>query len=251
MAEPSFILFDMSWPEVKANLDKIKVAIIPAGSCEQHGPNGTFEVDTARAYEFSKRLAARTYPLTLTVPPVHYGVSSHHMNFPGTITLKPETFIAVCMDVVESLYHHGIKKFLLLNGHGGNTAPLRVVLGKVRALWPETAIAMASPTAAAADVTQARVKSPITGHACESEMSQCLYLAPRAFKKDTLAKGTIKLSIDEYKNPWGIEIGRLWHEVTENGALGDARESSYELGQAVIETALDRLSAFVKEFAAR
>lgn len=47
MAEPSFILFDMSWPEVKANLDKIRIALIPTASCEQHGPNGTFEVDTA------------------------------------------------------------------------------------------------------------------------------------------------------------------------------------------------------------
>ncbi|MDP2859742.1 MAG: creatininase family protein, partial [Bacillota bacterium] len=106
----SFNLFDMSWPEVKAALDRIKVALIPTGSCEQHGPNGTFEVDAAIANEFTKRLAERTYPLTLAVPPVHFGVSSHHMRFPGTITLKPETFMQVCTDIVESLYRHGIRR---------------------------------------------------------------------------------------------------------------------------------------------
>ena len=251
MAEPSFILFDMSWPEVKANLDKIRIALIPTASCEQHGPNGTFEVDTAIAGEFARRLANRTYPLTLLVPPIHYGVSSHHMRFPGTITLKPETFMQVCVDVVESLYRHGLRRFIFINGHGGNAAPLTVVLSKTKYEHPDVQIAVASPWGAAQDVIKDKVTSPITGHACESEMSMCLYLAPRAVKTATLAKGMVKLSPEEYKNPWGILTARSWEENTENGALGDATKSSYELGQAMIETSIERIAQFVMEFAQR
>ncbi len=251
MAENAFVLFDMSWPEVKQNLGKIKVAIIPTGSCEQHGPNGTFEVDTARAYEVSKMLAARTHPLSLAVPPVLFGISSHHMNFPGTVTVRPETFIAVCMDVVDSLYQHGLRKFVFINGHGGNVGALRVVMAMIRDEYEDAAAAMASPTQVASDVVAQKVKSPITGHACESEISQCMYVAPRAVKSAALQKGTIKLSVEEYKNPWGIEIARKWDEVSENGALGDATQSSREMGQAIIDTAVERLAAFIKEFAAK
>ncbi len=248
MEAKRFSLFEMSWPEVQQNLDKIKVAIIPAGSCEQHGPNGTFEVDTARAYEFSKRLAETTYPTSLVVPPVLFGVSPHHMKFPGTISLKPETFISVCVDVIDSLYSHGLRKFFMINGHGGNQAPLKVVMSIVRQKYPDSKIAMASPTAAAQDVAAHRIESKIIGHACEGEMSQCMYLAPWAVKRDSLAKGEPLLSPEEYKNPWGVEVGRLWHEVTANGALGDATKASYELGKELMDTALFRLTQFVEQF---
>lgn len=250
MAENAFVLFDMSWPEVKENLSKIKVAIIPTGSCEQHGPNGTFEVDTARAYEVAKMLAARTYPVSIAVPPVLYGISSHHMNFPGTITMRPETFMSVCMDVVDSLYQHGVRKFLFINGHGGNGGALRVLLSEIRDAYEDAAAAMASPTQVASDVVAQKCKSPITGHACESEISQCMYLAPRAVKQGALEKGTIRLTVEEYKNPYGIEIARKWDEVSENGALGDATKSSREIGEAIIETAVERLAAFIRGFAA-
>jgi creatinine amidohydrolase len=251
LAEKAFVLFDMSWPEVRENLSTIKVAIIPTGSCEQHGPNGTFEVDTARAYEVAKMLAARTWPVSIAAPPVLYGISSHHMNFPGTVTLRPETFIAVCLDVVDSLYQHGVRKFLFVNGHGGNVGALRVVLATIRDSYDDAAAAMASPTQVAADVVAQKVKSPITGHACESEISQCLYVAPRAVKLDALQKGAVKLTVDEFKNPWGIEIARKWDEVSENGALGDATQSSRETGEAIIETAVERLAAFINDFSAR
>jgi len=246
----SFNLFDMSWPEVKSSLDTVKVALIPTGSCEQHGPNGTFEVDTAIAGEFARRLAERTYPLTLAVPPVHFGVSTHHMKFPGTITLKPETFMQVCMDVVESLYRHGLRRFIFVNGHGGNVASLTVVLAKIKYAYPDAQIALASPWCAQ-EVIKDRIESTITGHACEIEMSMCLYLAPGAVKTASLTKGAVKVALEEYKNPLGIVIAKSWDENTENGALGDATKSSRDIGEAAVEAALERMAGFVAEFSER
>jgi len=103
------ILEEMTWPEVRDALADLKVVLLPTGSTEQHGPNTSFSTDTGRADGFAKLVAARMYPKALSVPPVGYGISYHHMRFPGSATLKPETFMAVVYEVVESYSKHGMR----------------------------------------------------------------------------------------------------------------------------------------------
>jgi len=240
-------LYEMTWPEVKAALPGIKVAIIPTGSSEQHGPHGTFEVDTARAREFCLLLAERVYPHALVTPCIQIGISPHHMHFPGTLSLRAETYIEVLMDVSRSLYQHGIRRFFFVNGHGGNKPALNLVMNRLRhELGVRSAVA--SPTSVADDIIKQRVKSPITGHACESEMSQVLYLYPKAMKKEKVEKGRIREEIKATYGKTPIEEGRFWEENTENGALGDATLATAELGKEVIDVALDRLTAFLQRF---
>ena len=242
-----FYLFDMSWPEVKDALKTVRAAIIPTGSAEQHGPNGTFEVDTARAREFSIRLGKRLYPKVIVTPPIQFGVSGHHIRFPGTLTLRPDTFVQVCMDIAWSLYQHGIRKLVFVNGHGGNRPSLSTVVSRIKYELGADA-AWVSPTAVVQDVIKRNVTSPITGHACESEMSQCLYLWPQSVKTNALEKGDIYPHIFESWGKFPIEHGRYWDEISRNGALGDATKSSYELGKEAIETALDRLAEYLTGF---
>lgn len=242
-----YYLFDMSWPEVKEALPTIKAAIIPTGSTEQHGPNGTFEVDTARAREFSIRLGERLYPKVIVTPPVQFGVSEHHIHFPGTLTLKPDTFVQVCMDIAWSLHQHGIRKFVFINGHGGNRPSLSTVINLIKYEMGDEAL-WVSPTALVDDIIKEHVTSPITGHACESEMSQCLYLCPQCVKKDALEKGDIYPHIYETWHKLPIEQARYWDEITRNGALGDATKATYEFGKQCIQTALDRLTDYLEAF---
>ena len=68
------ILEDMIWPEVAEVLPEIKVALIPVGSCEQHGPNTTFVTDTVRAYRIAKLLAGRCGHKVICFPPITYGI---------------------------------------------------------------------------------------------------------------------------------------------------------------------------------
>ena len=240
-------LFEMTWPQVRAALPNVKAAIIPTGSTEQHGPHGTFEVDTARAREFSLRLAERVYPHALVTPCIDIGVSPHHIHFPGTLALRPETFTDVVMDVATSLLQHGIRRFMFLNGHGGNKAPLSVVVNRLRQEYGARAV-LASPTAVVDDIIKEKVFSPIKGHACESEMSQVLYLWPSAMKMEYAEKGRIK---EHVKADWGkiaVEEGRFWEDLTENGALGDATLSTEALGKELIEASLDRLTEYLQRF---
>ena len=248
MENQAFILPEMTWPEAREALSQAKVALVPVGSFEQHGPNGTFEVDTGRAYAFGKLLAARTYPDTILAPAINLGVSYHHMNFPGTITLRPETFMAAVYDVVWSLHQHGLERFLILNGHGGNSAPLGVSIVKLRQELG-VKVAWTSFTSLGRQVIEERVLSDPVGHACEGEISQALFLAPHTVRREALVPGEFKGY--PYRNlgqGYSLAYAYRFDEITANGALGDATQASEELGRAIIEAALVKAVEFLEDF---
>lgn len=246
-----YVLNEMTWPEVKEALESVKIALVPTGSAEQHGPNTTFFTDTGRAEGFCRLLAEKLYPRALAVPPVGYGVSYHHMRFPGTVTLKPETFMAVVYEVVESLKRHGIEHFLIVNGHGGNMPALQLVTMKLR-YELGVKIAYLTPTEVARDVVNAGKTAERIGHACENEASQLLYLGyDWAVRGSALAPGEIQPDPYPQAGFQGrIHVPYFFDEVTANGALGDARGSSLEYGQATVEAACDRIVEFIEAFVA-
>ncbi len=248
---PRHVLAEMTWPEVKAAQEDIQAVLIPTGSTEQHGPNTSFYTDNGRAYGFCKLLAEKMYPRVLATAPVNYGVSYHHMNFPGTATLKPETFMNVVYDIVESFKHHGFQNFLVINGHGGNMPALQLVTMKLR-YELGVKIAFLTPTEVARDVVNAGKTAERIGHACENEASQLLYLGyPEAVNQDTLTPGDILEAQYPHAGFQGsIKVPMYFDEVTANGALGDARGTSYEYGQATVEAACDRIIEFLDAFVA-
>ena len=128
----ALILEEMIHPEVAEILPKVEIAVVPVGSCEQHGPNTTYVTDTARAYAFCKLLGEHYGEKLLICPPVTYGVSTHHMGFAGTVTLRPETYIEVLKDIAVALHKHGIPKILFVNGHGGNISSLNVAINSLK-----------------------------------------------------------------------------------------------------------------------
>jgi len=251
MTDKAFILSEMTWPEAKGALAQAEVALVPVGSFEQHGPNGTFEVDTGRAFGFGKLLAARLYPRAVLSPPVNMGVSYHHMNFPGTITLRAETFMAVVYDVVWSLKQHGIEKFLILNGHGGNIPSLGVLIVKLREeLGVE--VAWTSFTSLGQKVIREQVKSESKGHACEGEMSQAMYLAPHTVRQEAFVPGEFKgYPYRHLGEGFNLAYAYRFDEITANGALGNARLASKALGQEIVEAALKNAVEFLQDFIAK
>ena len=175
------ILEDMIWPEVAEVLPEIKVALIPVGSCEQHGPNTTFVTDTVRAYRIAKLLAGRCGHKVICFPPITYGISSHHMDFPCSATLRVSTLTAVLVDTALSAVHYGIDKVLFVNAHGGNKPCL---MSAVQILKQEHDVT-AFWTPVGSELLEGGIQKYFPGiqpgnfgHACEMETAQCMYLRP-------------------------------------------------------------------------
>ena len=101
-----------------------KAAIIATGSVEQHLEHLAMSQDIASSTYVAERVAERHYPNVVVTVPMAIGVSEHHMGFAGTLTTKPGGWLAVLFDAVESLVRHGVRKVLVLNGHGGNVKPM-------------------------------------------------------------------------------------------------------------------------------
>ena len=97
-----------------------KGAILPTGSTEQHNEHLAMEHDTASALYVAHQAALGLYPRVLVATPMAVGISEHWMEWKGTLSLRPETFVSVAFDICESLQRHGIEHILICNGHAGN-----------------------------------------------------------------------------------------------------------------------------------
>ncbi|MDE2449062.1 MAG: creatininase family protein [Gammaproteobacteria bacterium] len=109
---------DMNWSQVENYLRKDDRAVLPIGSTEQHA-----QLSLCVDYILSERVAVEAAePLQVPVfPGLPYGVTPYFMGFPGTVSIKVETYINLIRDILDSLVAHGFKRIVIVNGHGGNS----------------------------------------------------------------------------------------------------------------------------------
>ena len=248
------VLANLSWPEVREIREQVEMVLIPIGSNEQHGPNLAVSMDIAASYEFCRRASELLYPRLLVAPPVPWGVSFHHMNFPGTISLSTDTFIQVLVEVVQSLAAHGFERFMIVNGHGGNIAAMNVATVRIREQIDPAFIGAASYFSFAdKGLDEKHGMTGITGHACEMETSVAKALIPQVVKTDALAAGEMTDLTYELRKTlqrYQVTVPYRFDEYTRNGALGDARRSTVEYGNDIVESGLRNFVAFVDEIVA-
>jgi creatinine amidohydrolase len=108
---------DMNWSHVDRYLEKDDRAVLPIGSTEQHA-----QLSLCVDHILSERVAVEAAePLQVPVfPGVPYGVTPYFMGYPGTVSLKLETYIHLVRDILDSLVAHGFRRIVVVNGHGGN-----------------------------------------------------------------------------------------------------------------------------------
>jgi creatinine amidohydrolase len=103
---------------------ELKACIIPIAAIEQHLEHLAMEHDWRSVCHVASAVAERLRPHVLVAEGLMAGISEHHMRHPGTLSLRPGTFLAVLSDLIESEARAGFKNILVLNGHGGNVAPV-------------------------------------------------------------------------------------------------------------------------------
>jgi len=173
-----------------------QTAIVVAASNEQHSEHLPMDFDLTAVTHIAREAAAALYPKVIVTVPMAIGISEHHMIHKGTISAKPGGWLAVIFDAVESLARHGIRNILILNGHGGNTAPLKASLDQWRLHFklqdPKLNLHFASYwDLIPLDFLHKHMKTRvIPGHAKEFETSIALALYPDKVRLEAMREHT-------------------------------------------------------------
>ncbi len=244
-------LAQSTYEEVGRYLERSRGIIIPTGSTEQHSPLGVMGTDHIDA----ETIAWRTGDLceALVGPTVTIGISEHHMTFPGSITLRPSTYIAVMSDYILSLVEHGFERFYVLNGHGGNTATLNAAFAEVyTTVRRRFGSAMPDVRAKAMkwfenDVCEARALEltghTALGHASAAEVSVAQFADPANIRKGILEPDFGPLDHTFYNS------ADFRRRFPDGRIESNPENASPEIGAALVETAAafhaDQYRAFV------
>jgi creatinine amidohydrolase len=247
---------ELSVPEIE-QLDRDRtVLLLPAGSVEQHGRHMPVGSDTMIAMSVCRAAADRLAGQVAVLPPPWYGYSPHHMRFAGTVTLRAETFLAVIEDIVASVVAHGFRRFVVLNGHGGNSALMDVLAATLgHRFYGQARIATLTyfQFASAAIAKLRKSKSGGMGHACEFETSMMQHIRPELVKIDRAKvtypdPGSAYLSTDLL----GGSRVRVYHDfgdLSESGTFGDPSLASPEAGARFHAAVVDEFVGFIEDFA--
>jgi creatinine amidohydrolase len=207
-------------------------AILPLGATEYHGPHLSYGTDTiaadALAEGFAKELGH-----TLVLPPMPYGVSHHHLAFPWTLSIRPDTLSLVVRDIGESLLRHGVHKLLILSAHDGN-APVAHVAARQLSQDHHISVAVFTGWQRKAKAALAERSSIDLDHAGQSETSLMLYAAPQSVRLD-LASIQRNEQVDH-----PVDLVGSYSDIVPLGYAGNAAAATREQGEAIV-AALVRL----------
>ncbi|MDR7480780.1 MAG: creatininase family protein [Armatimonadota bacterium] len=249
-------LAELTWAEVGELVGAGAVVVVPVGSLEQHGPHLPLETDwrlcATVAEEACRRAREAGVPAVVT-PPIWTGFSPHHMDFPGSVTLDLPTFIAVVGQVARSLWHHGFRKILFLNGHGGNANLLRSAVQQLRFEHGVRAAAANYWDFALPFIREWRQSRPGgIDHACEMETALMLAVRPEMVRMEQARDSSWFPHSDFLTGDLAIgapvTVAFSFGELTEDGGLGDAPRGTAERGRALLEVVTERLTTFLRQF---
>ena len=244
----------MSSPELDSLDREGTVLMLPLGSVEQHGRHMPVGTDSAIAHALCLAVAERGGD-RFVLPPPWYGLSPHHMQFPGSVTLRAETMMALVGDIVDSLVAHGFGRILLVNGHGGNAGLVDLVSSTLghRHYGAVRVVGLTYFQLAADEIDTIRDSGPGgTGHAGEFETSVMLHLHPEQVNMDKAVAcypdpGSPYLSTDLTRGG-RVRTYHDFRDLSEAGVLGDPALASAEKGRRFFEACVDALDNFATDF---
>ena len=252
---PSVRWWELRWPEIDA-LDRDRtVLLLPTGAIEQHGPHLPVDTDIHNAYELALRAAQVSGGQTLVLPPVWWGMSPHHMGYPGTISLRFETFSALIGDICAAVSHHGFSRVLIVNGHGGNSAILGATVLRISEELGLFVGAVSYWQLIGQRLREIGTSEPGgMGHACEMETSLQLHLRPErvqmANARKEMPSPTRSFSGIDFRDPGPVVFPLDFRRDSTEGVMGDPTVATHEKGAAIAEAVLETLVCIIDEFRA-
>lgn len=243
------LLHEQTWPWVENYLKNSKGIILPIGSTEQHGPMGMIGTDALCAEVVGMGIGKETGHLV--GPTFNIGMAQHHLGFPGSMTLRPSTLIAVIKDAVTSLVRGGFREFYFINGHGGNINTVQAAFAEI---YADTSLS-GDPDAPNVSCKLANwftypsitklVKETYGdaegAHATPSEISLTWFYRPHAVQHATLEPRIAPMA--------GFTDSRDYRRNFPDGRMGaDSSLATMEAGKMFFETAVRDGAADVRKF---
>jgi creatinine amidohydrolase/Fe(II)-dependent formamide hydrolase-like protein len=239
---------ELTWPEAKDRFQQVDIALLPVGSVEQHGPHLPLDTDAFDANYLALRVAdACSDPKPLVLPNISYGVSYHHDEFEGTVSISNDTLAKLVYDIGISVSRNGIKKLVIINGHGGNSPALNYAAQMINR---DAHIFVCVDTGETSDVDiYAMVETPNDVHAGEIETSAALAVRPHLVKMDQARREVPEFS-SRYLD-FTSKRGVLWYaytrKISRSGVMGDPTKAGAEKGKKIWEVMIAHLVALVED----
>lgn len=250
---------EMTSTEIAEAQERGDVVLLPVGAVEQHGPHLPVDTDISGAWEAAREVGRRL-DFTLLAPPVWWGLSDAHRGFPGLLTLRTTTLLALLTDLCNSIVEQGFDKIALVVGHGSNHPAIR---GFVADFADRTGIRLLhiNYLALGGEVFREQRKSSTGGemHAGELETSLQMYFRPDRVDPETVRAAPIRIvdpkrdfglsdAMADIANPGKVVVGFNLKESFPDGVLGDPTVATAELGANVFEAIVDKACAVLDEY---
>lgn len=244
------LLWESTRKEIRDRIEggQLKAAIVPTGSTEQHNEHLAMIHDIASSVLVAQQAALQLYPQVIVTTPVPVGISPYWMERKGTLTLRPETFLAMVYDICDSMRQHGVKTIFIVNGHGGNDQPLKTHVAEFRSklginidacsYWD--AYHSSEEIQTEVNKIMAGGMASVPGHAAEFETSVALAAWPERIHRDGVDYEKVHLAL---KSADDLKADRKNYY--------DSLLATAEKGERLIRIAVDWTAAKVQSMIAQ
>jgi creatinine amidohydrolase len=237
----------LRWPQLEELATQPPHMVIwPLGTTEQHGRHMPTDVDIRNCWEVAEGVSARTgIPL---LPGLPFGDSRYWEGWPGTLTLQPDTVIAVLSEVIAGVVETGFRRVLLLNGHIGNGPVLALAESRIRELFPQIQVRVLSWWDVSQRVIDEMYEDSIFAalrsfHANRGETSAYLAHSPELIDMSEAVDEPVDEPGDDYTRPFFSYHSR---KLTRSGTVGHPSDASAEHGRKVFEMAIEDLVELIQ-----
>jgi creatinine amidohydrolase len=246
---------EMTWPEVNEAVAQRRVALVPVGAIEQHGPHLPVDVDNTFVEHICDETARRGAGFIVSMPAVHYGYNTHNMDFPGTIDIKMQNFMNYCCDIGESLACQAFSRILFVNGHGSNASLCDLIARKLT-VTTTAMVGAVNHWQVAWDVIQSLLEggSYAADHACEWETSEYMALRPELVQVDKIAdeipahRGGPRWLYPDLSSQRQVHFMNWWSKMNTSGVAGTPSRATAEKGRKMLEATIEGLVVICGEF---
>ncbi len=238
----------LTWPQMKACLTEVDLALLPVGAIEQHGPHLPLDTDAFDAAYLARRVAeACSDPKPLVMPLVPYGVSYHHSDFAGTLSIRNESLSSLIYDIGMSAAANGIRKLVIINGHGGNGPALNYAAQMINR---DAHIFVCVDSGETSDVDiDPLIQTKNDVHAGEIETSTSLAVRPHLVQRGAAVSEVPRFSSRylDFTSKRGVSWYGYTDKISESGIMGNPLAADARKGEKIWEIMIAHLVALVED----